>query len=300
MIDLNDMLIFAKVAELQGISPAARALNIPKSKVSRRMVMLEEALGTRLLERSTRAVHITEAGNIYLQHCKRVAEEASNALESVQQLSDTPKGLLRISASVTCGQHLIAPYLGAFTQRYPDIEIEMDLNNRRVDMISEGFDLVMRVGQLDDSNLVSKSLGHSRALLCASPSYLDKHGEPLSLEDLQQHRKLVMTDSSRAYRWVFENDMGSLKVVEITPNFSVNDLTTMRTVIVDGGGIGSLPDYLASDSIENGSLKILLPQWRSPIIPYYVMYPSHQGITRKARCWIDFMCDCLKHNLTEN
>ena len=133
MIDLNDMLIFSKVAEVQGISPAARALRMPKSKVSRRMVALENELGVRLLERSTRAVHLTEVGEIYFQHCKRIVEEANSARESVHQMLNAPRGHLRISTSVTIGQFLLAPHLGEFMATYPEVELEVDLNNRRVD-----------------------------------------------------------------------------------------------------------------------------------------------------------------------
>ena len=297
MSDLNDMVIFAKVAELQGISSAARALNMPKSKVSRRMVMLEDSLGIRLLERSTRSVHVTEAGNLYLQHCKRVVEEANAAMESLNQMADTPKGHLRISASVTSGQLMIAPHLGEFMQLYPDIEIEMVLNNRRVDIIAEGFDLALRVGQLEDSTLISKPLGTSRASLYASPDYLARHGELEALSDLTYHRKLVMTDANRAYRWQFENDQGAQEFVNINPIMSVNDLTSMRTIMVDGGGIGFLPDYLAEDYVKRGQLKVILPEWRSPIIPYFAIYPSHMGLTRKARVWIDFFSERLNKNL---
>lgn len=295
MIDLNDMVIFAKVAELQGISPAARALNMPKSKVSRRMAMLEEALGSRLLERSTRSVHVTEAGNLYLKHCRRVADEAKMAEESVHQLSDSPRGFLRISASVTSGQQLLAPYFGEFMRSYPDIEIELDLNNRRVDMIAEGYDLVVRVGLLQDSNLRSKQLGKSNARLYAAPGYLQEHGVPGSVADLVNHRTLVMTDASRAYRWLLENKSGQQDFVQVHPKLSVNDLSTLRRITLDGAGVAFMPDYLARDFVKEGSLTPVLPDWKSPDIPYYVLYPSQLGLAQKARVWIDFFADKLEN-----
>lgn len=298
MIDLNDMVIFAKVAEKQGISSAARALNMPKSKVSRRMVMLEESLGVRLLERNTRSVHITEAGNIYLQHCKRVAEEAVSALESVNQLANTPQGLLRISVSVTIGQQLIAPYLGEFMQQYPNIDIDIELNNRRVDMIAEGFDVVVRVGQLKDSSLICKPLGKSRARLYASPGYLAKNGEPYTLSDLAQHKKLVMTDTTQVHRWLLENRQGIQEFVSINPVLSINDLIAMRTIMLADGGIAYLPEYLAEDSVQLGQLKIILPEWQSPVIPYYVLYPSHRGLTQKTKAWVNFYSQHLEKHLS--
>ena len=179
--DLNDMVIFAKVAEVQGISPAARALRMPKSKVSRRMAALEEELGVRLLERSTRAVHLTEVGEIYFQHCRRIVEEASSARESVSRMLEAPRGQLRINASVAIGQHLLTPFIGEFMNLYPEIELDVRLDNRRVDLIAEGYDVVVRLGKLEDSALVSKQLGADHSILVASADYLKRTGTPKRL-----------------------------------------------------------------------------------------------------------------------
>ncbi|CAA0092386.1 HTH-type transcriptional regulator DmlR [BD1-7 clade bacterium] len=302
MIDLNDMLIFAKVADLQGISPAARALKMPKSKVSRRMTQLEDALGVRLLERSTRSVHVTEAGQRYLRHCQRVAEEADSALESVHQLADTPRGRLRISTSVAIGQYLIAPYTGDFMQTYPDVDLDIDLTNRRVDLIAEGFDLVVRVGQLNDSTLVSKRLGYARAGLYAAPSYVERHGSPNRPSDLADHKTLVMSDASRMHEWSLERTKVQKKnsaqtetmTVEISPCMSINDFTSLRAIVAGGGGIANFPSYLVEDLVQSGELIAVLPDWKSPPINYFVLYPSHRGLTRKAKVWIEFFADKLR------
>lgn len=291
MVDLNDMVIFAKVAELQGVSAAARALQLPKSKVSRRMSMLEESLGVRLLERSTRAMHVTEAGNLYLQHCKRVVEEASSAQESINNLSDNPRGHLRISTSAAIGQYLVAPHLGEFMDLYPDIDIAMDLNNRRVDLISEGFDLVIRVGELNDSNLISKRLGTARAGLYTSPDYLKKHGNPLDINDLSSHKTLVMIDANHTTHWLLEKSDGHQENIAITPALSINDFHAMRNVAAGGGGITNIPHYLVEDLVKTQHLVQVLPQWQSPEIGYYVLYPSHRGLTRKARVWMEFFSE---------
>ncbi len=287
------MKIFAKVAELQGISPAARVLNMPKSKVSRRMAALEQRLGVGLLERSTRAVNVTEAGQLFLQHCLRVLEEADGALESLQQLSDNPRGHLHISTSVAIGQYLVAPHMGEFLQTYPDITVELDLNNRRVDLISEGFDLVIRVGDLDDSSLVSKRIFSAYARLYAAPGYLSMYGEPKHPDDLLGHKVLAMSDVSRSYQCLLEKEGNEQHMVSIEPQMSVNDFSTLRTVIESGAGIGHLPEYLAESAVAEGLLQPVLVDWHSPEIYYYVLYPSHRGLSRKSRVWIDFLVEKL-------
>ncbi len=294
MIDLNDMVIFAKVAETGGISAAAKVLKVPKSKVSRRLAMLETALGVRLLERSTRSFNVTESGLLYLQHCQRIVEEANRAQDSIQQLVDMPRGNLRISASIGVGQYLIAPHLSEFMQLYPEIDLEVELNNRRVDPISEGFDLVIRVGQLNDSNLISKCLGTSQAALYASPDYLEQQGVPENLADLSAHKTIVMTDANPNQQWVLEDKEGQQSVVDIRSKLSINDFSCLRTVVKSGGGIGLFPHYFVADLLKAGQLQQVLSGWRSSEISYYVLYPSRRGLTRKAKVWIDFFAHKLK------
>ncbi|WP_261845113.1 LysR family transcriptional regulator [Aliamphritea ceti] len=294
MPDLNDMLIFTKVAELKGISPAARVLNLPKSKVSRRMAMLEASLDARLLERTTRAVHLTEAGRIYYQHCKQINEAVETAEDAVHQLTETPKGQLRISASVTTGQQLIAPHLSEFTEKYPLINIDLELSNRRVDVVSEGFDLVIRVGKLEDSNLISKRLGSGHAGMFAAESYLQKHGAPHVLEDLHQHRILVMSDAHNVLNWRMENDSGEQYALNVSPNIQINDLTSLTTLVAGGGGIACLPTYLVRKQVESGQLRRILPEWRTPELSVYMLYPSQRGLTHKARLWMDFYVSKLE------
>ena len=289
MNDLNNMVIFAKVAELQGISSAARALHMPKSKISRRVAALEEDLGVRLLERSTRAVRLTEVGEIYFQHCKRIVEEAASARESVTQMLEAPRGHLKINASVAIGQHLLTPYLGEFMALYPEIELEVQLENRRVDLIREGYDLVVRVGNLEDSALVSKPLGEDHLILVASANYLKEMGTPQRLSDLKNHRCLVMADAPNFDHWALVGPDEQQESVAVGQYATLNDLTMIRQVAIDGGGIALLPRYLCSDDlISSGTLCQVLIDWRSPTFRFYALYPSHRGVTLKLRAWLDF------------
>ena len=288
MNDLNDMVIFSKVAELQGISAAARALRMPKSKISRRMAALEDELGVRLLERSTRSVHLSEIGDIYFQHCKRIVEEANSARESVAQMLEAPRGHLRVSASVAIGQHLLAPHIGTFMKAYPEIEVELNLTNRRVDIIAEGFDLAIRVGELQDSTLISKRFGTDYLKLFASPEYLRKLGTPKRLRDLEKHRLLVMSDSAKPAQWTLLGPKKRQELISAQPCATSNDLTMVRQMACDDGGIALLPGYLSEASEKSGRLRRVLPSWRTPSFSYYALYPSHRGVTLKIRAWLDF------------
>ena len=178
MNDLNDMAVFAKVVETGGFTMAGEAIDMPKSNVSRRVSRLEERLGVRLLERTTRKIRMTELGEIYYTHCRRIIEEAEHADARVSQALEIPRGQLRVSASVTVGQNIISPVLGQFVKEYPEVKVQMTLANRRVDLVEEGFDIAVRVGQLEDSSLVARLLGKSELALFASPDYLKRAGEP--------------------------------------------------------------------------------------------------------------------------
>ncbi|PCI63459.1 MAG: LysR family transcriptional regulator [Kordiimonadales bacterium] len=294
MIDLNDMALFAKVAEEGGISAAARALAIPKSRVSRRIAGLEETLGVRLLERTTRAVKLTETGALFFSHCKRITEEAESALQTVNQMVESPRGLLRISVSMSVGHYFIAPYLGEFLKLYPEIDIQLDLNNRRVDLISEGYDIVVRVGDLDDSSLMSKKIGQARAHLVASPGYLEQYGMPAAPDDLASHQKIIMSDSNNTVQWLLENTDGELQSVDVTPTSSINDFTALAALVEADGGIAIMPEYVVRNQVEAGRLVRILPDWRSKVAHYYVIYPSRQGLTKKAEAWITFFAEKIK------
>jgi len=298
MIDLNDMRLFAKVAELNGISPAARALCIPKSRISRRLTALETSMGVRLLERTTRAIQLTELGDTFYQHCKRLVEESENAVETINKMAEVPRGILRVSVSFAVGQYLIAPHLGEFLKLYPEIDVRLDLTNRRVDLITEGYDLVVRVGDLDDSSLMSRKIGQARAHLCASPDYVKFHGQPSTPAQLVHHEKLVMGDSNNTTRWLLENSAGEIKSVEVEPKGSVNDFTVLRHLLEKDIGIGVLPEYVIREAITEKRLIRLLPDWRSILINYYILYPSRRGLTKKSEAFINYFTEKFREEAT--
>ena len=288
-MDLSNLEIFAKVAESKGISAAARALRMPKSKVSRRMVSLETELGVRLLERATRAVHLTEAGELLAMHCHRIVEERNSAVATIARMSEAPRGLLRVSASLAVGQQLIAPLTSEFATRFPEIRLNLQLTNRRVDVVAEGFDSVIRIGALDDSTLISRKLCTSRSVLVASRRYIAQHGEPKKPSDLDRHRRIAMIDTPGSGRWKLKNSRGLVEIVESEPSMEMNDLTCVKQIVIDHGGIALLPVYMVNDSIEADRLVRLMPQWTSMEYAIHCIYPSHRSLTPKLRAWIDYL-----------
>ena len=295
-IDLNDMVVFARVVEHHGFSAAARALGLPKSNVSRRITRLEEALGTRLLERTTRRLRLTEVGTIYYRHCRRIMEEAEHAGRSVDRLLETPRGLLRVSTTITAGQQLLGPLAAEFLAIFPEIDLDLTLANRPVDAIEEGFDVVVRIGALEDSSLIAKALGASRFHLYAGPAYLEARASPDEPEALADHDCLIMGEDPSPNLWHLTGPDGE-RTIEINPRATVNDYTTLRRIVVDGGGIARLPSYMCRALAETGHLVRVLPEWSLPEVPFHAVFPSHRGATPKVRAFLDFLGERLAGTL---
>ncbi|HEB94641.1 MAG TPA: LysR family transcriptional regulator [Gammaproteobacteria bacterium] len=285
--DLNELAVFTYVVEQGGFTAAAKAARLPKSSISRQIASLEKRLGVRLLERTTRKVHVTEIGHIYYRHCRRMLEEADHADLYVEQTMEIPRGILRVSASVTTGQHLLAPLVAEFITQYPEVQFELVWTNRQVDVIDEGFDLVVRIGPLQDSSLVARSLGHYRLCLYASVEYLNARGRPQKPEDLQDHDCLVMSDMGGGHQWTFS--MGDItKYVGVTPRASVNDFNSLRRMVADGSGIAILPSYLHADDYHDRLVSVL-DDWTGCLIELHALFPSHRGATPKVRAFLDFL-----------
>ncbi len=289
--DLNDLAIFAYVVEHGGFTAAAEATQLPKSNISRRVAKLEKRLGVRLLERTTRKVHVTEIGDIYYQHCQRMLDEADHADLCVERAMAVPRCTLRVSATVTTGQYLLAPLATAFMRENPEVQLELVLANRHVDVIDEGFDLVIRIGPLVDSSLVARSLGHCGLFLYASSEYLAARGALKAPEDLKNHDCLVMSDRQENSRWTLSK--GEItKRVGLSPRASVNDFVTLRRMVADGGGIAILPGYLRTGDYKQRLVRVL-SDWSAPPIEFHAVFPSHRGATPKVRALLDFLVDQL-------
>jgi len=291
-MNVNDAIIFTHVARSKSVTHAAQQMGLAKSKVSRRLQALENELGVRLMERTTRSISLTEAGNLLYEKCLRIHQSVKEAEAVIETFSDQIQGRLKVSVSTSMGQAVIAPVIAEFMRRYPLIELELLVTNRRVDLIAEGVDVAIRIGRMEDSSYVCKKMGELEAGIYASPDYLKAAPELLSPEDLVAHRVLSMLLADRAGRWHLDNGQ-QLKTIDINPVFGVNDFGVLSRVCEDGAGIACIPAYKVTSSIDDGRLVRVLPQWRLPSIEFYALFPSREGISNKTRLWLDFLQDTI-------
>ncbi|GIC76304.1 LysR family transcriptional regulator [Moritella sp. F3] len=286
--DLNDMMVFLAVVETGSFTLAADRLSIPKANVSRKVSRLEQQLNITLLERSTRSQHLTEAGKRYLVHCKRVHEELDLAKASVSELLHSYKGELKVGASISTGQQILRPALATFMHQYPELNVQLNLVNRRVDFIEEGFDVVIRVGRLEDSMLMAKNLGTATRSLFASPAYLAKHGKPQTVTELLTHQLLVMNPTNNDPTLNLVSTAGEAFNVNCKPRLLVDDFAILKQSLVDGLGIAVLPDYMSREEVASGQLVRVLPDWGMESVDVYALYPRHRAKIPKVRAFLDF------------
>ncbi len=295
--DLNDMMIFLAVIEAGSFTLAADRLGMPKANVSRKVSRLEKNLNVILLERSTRSQHLTEAGRRYLAHCKRIHTELDLATASVCELFHSYAGDLKIGASVATGQQILRPAISRFMHQYPDLKVQLNIVNRRVDFIEEGFDVVIRIGQLKDSMLMAKKLGTVSRKIFSSPSYLAKQGNPDRVEKLSEHQLLIMNPLNNSGSFPENNDF-KLNLLSATsegitvtcqPRLLVDDFSILKQSIVDGVGIAVLPDYMCRQEVAAGHLVNILPDWGMAKVDVYALYPKHRAKIPKVKAFIDFV-----------
>ena len=291
--DLNDILAFTAVADSGSFTRAAERLGWPKSSVSHRVARLEAALAARLLERSTRRLRLTEVGARYHEHARRVLLELDQAAATVDSFRAGPQGWLRISASVVLGQALLPALLAEYTARYPQVQFFVDLSNRRVDLLEEGFDLAIRAGSLPDSSLVTRRLGRAAARLYAAPDYLRHHGTPAKLGELDGHRLIDNAPTSSADGWRLVHDSGTACAVPARFALVGNDPVLLRALAVAGGGIVSLPDFVAAPEVAARRLVAVLPGWATRRVDVQAVFPSHKSLSPAVRAFIDLAAESL-------
>jgi DNA-binding transcriptional LysR family regulator len=278
-----DLATFLHLAASGSLSATSRVLREPKSSVSRSLARLEATLGVALFDRSTRHFRLTDAGLLLRPYAERVLHELEEARSILEGTAAEPAGLLRINTTPTFAQELIAPILPGLIRRYPRLQVELDVDRRRIDLLHEGVDLVIRVGNLSDSSLIARRLPPIATWMVASPDYLERKGMPSDLSDLADH-DVVTRDAST--RWTFEND-GVKRTIETRGRIVIPDAATQRVVIKGGGGIGCLAKYLVEAAVDAGDLVRVLPQWQRPPIEIHAVYPSHRSMSAKVRVFID-------------
>ena len=292
--DLNDTLIFVKVIEHGSFIAAARSLRLPKTTVSRKVQELESRLGAQLLHRTTRKLGLTEAGNIYYDHCKRIAKDLDEAENAVGQLQGGPRGWLRVTAPYSLGIERIAPLLGEFHARHPEVRVEMLLSNEPLDLIDKEIDVALRVGNLPDSNLVARRLAVMRTQVYASPAYIERHGEPLHPDELQHHRTLGMQKMRRNdhFYWPL-TDGSNLVEYRIDPIMVANDPAGVRGALLCGEGLMLASDIMVKAFAEKGYIRRVLAGWTGPELDLSALFPRGQVTSPKVRAFVDFLVERL-------
>jgi DNA-binding transcriptional LysR family regulator len=296
MAELDDLALFAAVVEHGGYAAAERALGTPKSRLSRRVAALEADLGVRLLQRSTRRFSVTDVGQDVYRHARAMLEEARAAREAVARLSAEPRGLVRMSCPVGFARSQLAALLPEFLAQHPQVQLQVHVSNRRVDLIEEGFDLALRVRSKldDDASLVLRRLGDVQELLVASPGYLARAGRPREPEDLAAHATLNMVEDPNRQSWELHGPDGEVRRIALgRPRLMGFDFGLLEAVAMAGQGIALLPDIVCAEALGAGELEVVLPDWRLPMGICHLVYPTRRGVLPAQRALIEHLVERL-------
>lgn len=291
MQDLNDMLYFAEVVDRGGFAAAGRALGLPKSRLSRRVAELETRLGVRLLQRTTRKLSLTQAGELYHRHCVAMREDAEAAEEAVAVVQTEPRGTIRVTCPVTLAQSTVGPLLPLFLERYPQVRVDMQVTNRVVDLVQDSVDVALRVRPtLDDSgSLIVKNLGNTQGLLVATPAQLDRQGRPETVEDLKHLSTVAMSAADGRATWLLLGPGGREHAFEHRPCYTADDLLTLKYAVMKGAGMTVLPDYMCRRELQQGRLQQALPGWAPRTGVIHAVFPSRRGLVPAVRRFLDFL-----------
>jgi DNA-binding transcriptional LysR family regulator len=297
---LTEMEAFATVVDQGGFTDAAKKMGISKSAVSKHVSSLEARLGARLLNRTTRRVSPTEIGLAYYDRARRVLNDAGEADALVTSMQSDPSGLLRISVATDFGVNHLSPVLGEFLQEFPEITVNMVLNNRYVELISEGFDMAVRIGELEDSTLRARKLTETSKRMVASPSYFQKHGRPQKIDDLNTHKLLHYSNAANSAVWKLTAPSGEKRQVRTAGWLTVNDGQSLLNAAISGLGIAYLPSFLYSEAMEKGLVEEAIPDLPVETQGIYAVYPPGRFTQPKVRAFIDFLAHAFADKGPEN
>ncbi len=279
--------VFVAVVENGGFTAAARTLGISKSAVSKRINQLEAHLGVRLLHRTTRKLSLTEAGERYFEHATQALAAANQAEDAVAELQGEPQGQLRISSPMSFGRLHVAPMIPKLLKRYPKLKIDLVMDDRRVDLVAEGFDTAIRAGNLPDSTLIARKLAPVRQVLCASPDYIDRYDRPNTPAELSGHNCVLYSYSSDADKWTLIGEGGPVTVT-VSGSYKVNNSEALLEALREGVGIGRLPTFVAGPDLKAGRLVKLFESYRIPEFTLYAVFPEREYLPAKLRVFLDF------------
>lgn len=289
MARLEDMETFARVVEAGSISGAAERMGIAKSAVSRRLSDLEARLGVQLFRRTTRRLDLTDSGRGFYERCMRIISDVEEAEDAVSQAHGTLRGKLRVAVPMSFGLLHLGPAICDFMQAHPDLEFDLDMNDRQVDLLAEGFDLALRIAALEDSSLIARQLAPIQTVVSASPGYLARHGTPETPDQLVEHNCLVYSNNPEPTRWHYKDSHDNAKSIQVHARLQASNGDFLRQAAIAGQGICLQPTFMAYQSIEQAQLIPILTTYKWPSLNAYAIYPQTRHLSHRVRVFVDFL-----------
>ncbi len=291
---ITAMTVFTQVVDAGSLSVVARRLGLSRSAISKQLAHLEERLGARLLQRTTRRLSLTEAGSEFYARCTRIVHEVEEAEQGVSRLHAGPRGLLKVNAPMTFGHRHIAPAIAEFLPRYPDVQVEMTLNDQVVNLIEGGFDVTIRIAVLADSSLIARRLAPNRVVVCGAPAYFAAHGRPRTPRDLVHHSCLHYTYLSSHNTWHFVGPRGA-DSVEVSGNFRANNGDALQAAARAGVGLVQLPTFIVGADLASGALETVLERYEDRTTSIWAIYATTRHLSPKVRVFLDFLAARFEH-----
>jgi len=286
MLDLNDVVVFARVVEAGSLTAASRLLGMPKTTVSRRLAALEREVGVQLVRRTTRSLNMTEAGRLYYQQSSQALQALEEASLRLAEARGEPSGTIRISAPAGFGGHFLTGPVFDFLVAYPKTKVELRLTDDRLNLVADGIDLAFRTGILQDSTLIARKLGATHRILCASPDYLARRGVPAAPTDLTRHDCVIAGSSIGNAHWVLDGPRGQ-ETVAVSGRFAANEMQAVVAAAIAGYGIAQLPYQVAEAAVEDGRLRRVLGDYTTPVGGLYAVYPSSRHVSPLVKAFIE-------------
>ncbi len=291
MDSLTDIAVFVQVVDSGSFTAAAERLNISKSVVSKYVTRLEDRLGARLLNRTTRRLSLTEVGRVFYERSRKGLADIEDAQAEVSRLQGKPRGTLRINAPMSFGILHVAPALPEFLKLYPEVTVDMNLDDRKVDVIKEGFDVSVRISELPDSSLVAKRVAPCRHAIVAAPSYLEQHGTPRTPADLRDHNIITYRYQESALEWHFRTPDNKSTSVAVSGSLMMNNSLALRAALLEGVGITRTPTFVVGQDIQEGRLVPILRDYETLELTIFLVYPQRRHLSPKVRAFVDFIAE---------
>ena len=289
MDSLSDIAVFVQVVERGSFTAAAKRLSLSKSVVSKYVTRLEDRLGARLLNRSTRRLSLTEVGRTFYERSRLGLEAIAGAEAAVSHLQGEPRGTLRINAPMSFAVLHLAPAIPEFLSIYPELKVDMNLDDRKIDAIEGGFDVSVRISQLPDSSLIARRMGPCRHVVVASPEYLERNGEPRSPEELEKHNVISNPYQESVHEWTFQRPGENPISVSVAGSIQMNNSLALREALINGAGISRIPTFVVGQDLQAGRLRAILTSYETLEVSIYLVFAKRQHLAPKVRAFVDFM-----------